>query len=84
LLNKWSQSFQQPWLFHPPSLLKTLTAKVVVANKAEYLKNMDPNTHSNFPSDGQIYFQHLIAAYDYQEDVESLITPILENIEVLK
>jgi exodeoxyribonuclease V gamma subunit len=84
LIEKWKLSFQQAWLFNSPSWINIKTSSVGLSSHVDYLKKMDPNSHSNHPSQGQIYFSELVAKHDCHEDVVKLIEPIVNSIEVIK
>jgi exodeoxyribonuclease V gamma subunit len=82
ILEKWQQSFKQPWLFCPASSIKFTPKTFDIKTKKDYLKQFI-ETDNSFPSEGQKYFFNQVQKYDEQIDSNAFILPIINCIEYL-
>lgn len=81
IIEKWQQSFNQPWLFCPPAYLKINTKGTDVKTKEAYLKSFNEDGFS-FPTEGQIYFAQQVEDYNEELDINLFLQPMIEAIEV--
>jgi exodeoxyribonuclease V gamma subunit len=80
ILQKWDDSYSQPWLFCPNKIINAKLKKPNVMNRDAYLKQF-VETDNTYPSEGQKYFFNQVIEYDEQIDREEFIRPLIENIE---
>ena len=82
IIEKWQQSFNQPWLFCAPSYLKITAKGLDIKPKNIYLKTFTADGYS-FPSEGQKYFAHLVADTIDENEIKELVQPIIAATEII-
>jgi len=82
IVQKWRQCYSQPWLFLPSASFKILSYGLKINTSKEYISKFSKT--NNFPSEGQLYFIDQIKKYDQEEEIKSLIEPMIEHVSVLK
>lgn len=83
ILQKWMDSYSQPWLFCPNKIINAKNKQLSVLSKSAYLKQF-LETDNTYPSEGQKYFINQAVAHDEQIDVGEYISPLIESIEIIE
>gem|GEM_PF-6552822 len=81
ILSKWADSFFSPWLFCPNKIINAKAKNIGVVKRNTYLQQF-VETENTYPSEGQKYFYNQVIDYDEQHDIDSFITPLIENLKI--